>query len=107
VAAKLLTPPAGVTNLDTGLAGVLLDGPSTLEGVVVVHTGLISDAVGAAGLPGIWGGRATARAGFSKANPAASTMIMAATARVAPRFAPASCAVAPTRSIESNRPMHG
>jgi hypothetical protein len=37
-------------------------GPRTVAGVVVVQTGLISDADGAAGLPGIWGVGALARA---------------------------------------------
>ncbi|MGD0882909.1 MAG: hypothetical protein ABSB09_15195 [Acidimicrobiales bacterium] len=44
-----------MTTVETGFDGRLAAGPSTLDGVVVVHTGLISEAVGAAGLPGICG----------------------------------------------------
>ncbi|HEX7443028.1 MAG TPA: hypothetical protein VF320_04015 [Acidimicrobiales bacterium] len=41
--------------MDTGDGGTAVAGPSTDAGVVVVHTGLTSAAVGAGGLPGIWG----------------------------------------------------
>ena len=52
MAVKLETPPDGVTSFETGLAGTLVDGPRTVDGVVVVHTGLISDAVGCGRAPG-------------------------------------------------------
>lgn len=52
---KLTTPAAGVTTDETGLDGRAVAGPSTEAGFVVWHTGLISEAVGAAGLPGICG----------------------------------------------------
>ncbi len=50
---KLSTPPGGVTTVEVGLAGSEVAGPRAAAGVVVVHTGLISEAVGAAGLPAI------------------------------------------------------
>ena len=56
MAAKLATPPDGVTTVETGDVGSAVEaGPSTLAGVVVVQIGLTSAAVGAAGLPGICG----------------------------------------------------
>ena len=55
VAAKLTTPPEGVVTVETGDCGNTGAGPSAVDGLVVVHTGLTSAAVGAGGLPGIWG----------------------------------------------------
>ena len=63
VAVKFATPPDGVTSVETGVDGSdAVAGPSTVAGVVVVQTGLISDAVGAATLPAICGGPAVASA---------------------------------------------
>ena len=55
MAAKLPTPPGGVTTVEIGSLGrSAAAGPSTLAGVAVVQIGLTSAAVGAAGLPGTW-----------------------------------------------------
>ena len=52
MAVKSSTPPLGMTTVVVGLAGRLVAGPKTDAGVVVLHMGVISAAVGAAGLPG-------------------------------------------------------
>jgi hypothetical protein len=68
-----------------------------------VHTGLISDAFGAAGLPDICGGRATAWAVLPMETPTASAATTAAIPRIAPRLARSSIAVIPARPIVSDR----
>ena len=91
MAVKLSTPPDGVTSLETGLAGTVVDGPRTVDGVVVVHTGLISDAVGAAGLPGICGDGPLAWAGLPSVTPTVSAVTTATT----PEDSSSYCAIQP------------
>ena len=68
--------------MDTGFDGSDVDdGPSTLAGVVVVHSGLTSEAVGAAGLPAIWEPAALAiRGTTAMARDATRTSVAAAIA---------------------------
>ncbi|MGA2837914.1 MAG: hypothetical protein ABSF84_15075 [Acidimicrobiales bacterium] len=81
---KLSTPPVGVTTVETGFDGRLTAGPRTEAGVAVVHTGLISEAVGAAGLPGISGGGAVACAVPVMLTPTVRAVRRDASPRIAP-----------------------
>jgi hypothetical protein len=107
VAAKLWTPPAGVTTVDVGLPGSVVDGPRTDDGVVVVHTGLISEAVGAAGLPGIWGAGAVAWAVVDTDNPTVADVTRATIPSTPTRTMPLRLGMTPARFITSDRPLAG
>jgi len=90
--------------VDTGLDGrVVVDGPSTVAGVVVVQIGLTSEAVGAAGLPAICGGWAAAWAVPKKVAPPMSAATRTAAPSVPPRAQPLFPALVPARSIPLDR----
>lgn len=90
-----------------GLPGSVVAGPRVVAGLVVVHTGLISEAVGAAGLPAICGVGAVAWAEPLKLTPTV-TEATRVTAPITPsRTIALALGMAPARSMPSDRPGHG
>ena len=63
-------------------------GPRTVEGVVVLHSCVMSEVVGAAGLPAICGGGAVACAVPLMLTPTVSAVTRVATPRITPLSAP-------------------
>ena len=102
MAEKLTTPPVGETRVETGWVGsVVVDGPSTVAGVVVVQIGLTSAAVGAAGLPAICGGEAVAWAVPSTVAPAITAVARAMLPIAFPRLSALPFSKSPARFIRS------